>query len=309
MSFENTAVPNQLFDAEHSAAIVASSFDATPDPRLRELLTALVAHLHAFVHEVRLTPDEWERAIEFLTATGHMCTDSRQEFILLSDTLGVSMLVESLAGEGGADLTEATVEGPFHVVASPERENGASLNDADEPGDPLLVTGRVTDEAGAPVAGATVDVWHANADGFYDVQKPEAMGVGDLRAALTTDDDGRFWFRSIVPSYYPIPTDGPVGGMLRATGRHEFRPAHVHFQVTAPGLRRLTTHLFVGGSPYIDSDAVFGVKESLVFDFPWVDDAARAAEVGLPNPFRHVDFPVVLHREEPAGTGAGGTVG
>ncbi|WP_425956093.1 dioxygenase [Xylanimonas sp. McL0601] len=309
MSVEKTAVPALLFEEARSAEIVGSSFAATPEPRLQVLLTKLVEHLHAYVKDVRLTPDEWEHAIQFLTATGQKCTDVRQEFILLSDTLGISMLVESLAGEGGPELTEATVEGPFHMVTSPDREHGADLNVAGEPGEPLLVTGRVTDETGNPVVGAKVDVWHANADGFYDVQKPDEMGVGDLRAMFTTDSDGRFWFRSIVPAPYPIPTDGPVGSMLRATGRHEFRPAHVHFQVGAAGLRTLTTHIFVAGSPHITSDAVFGVKESLIFDFATIDDAARAAEVGLPNPFRHVDFPVVLHREDAtrdATEGAGG---
>ena len=300
MSDEGTAVPTLRFEEARSAEIVGESFAGTQDPRLKELLTKLVEHLHAFVKDVKLTPEEWEQAIQYLTAVGQKCSDTRQEFVLLSDTLGVSMLVATLAGEGGAELTEATVEGPFHVVASPVRENGADLNDAGAPGEPLLVTGRVTDEAGQPVAGAKVDVWHANAQGFYDVQKPDELGVGNLRAMLTADEDGRFWFRTIVPSFYPIPTDGPVGTLLRATSRHEFRPAHIHFEVSAPGLRTLTTHIFVAGSPYITSDAVFGVKESLIFDFAVVDDAARAAEVGLPNPFRHVDFPVVLHREEPA---------
>jgi catechol 1,2-dioxygenase len=214
--------------------------------------------------------------------------------------LGVSMLVESLAHDAPGALTEATVEGPFHMVASPAREPGADLNVAGDPGEPCLVTGRVYDEAGTPVPGARVDVWQANADGFYDVQRPDAMPQGHLRGLFTADEDGGFWFRTIVPSHYPIPTDGPVGELLRATGRHAFRPAHIHFEVSAPGLRTVTTHVFVAGSRYLDSDAVFGVKDSLVLDFATVDDADRAAEVGLRNPFRAVDFPVVLRREEPS---------
>jgi hydroxyquinol 1,2-dioxygenase len=290
-----------LFDEDRSAEIVAASFAGTTDPRLLEIMTSLVTHLHAFVKDVRLTPAEWEAGIGFLTDTGQRCDDTRQEFILLSDTLGVSMLVESLANSVEGDLTEATVEGPFHVVESPARELGADLNVAGEPGEPCVVTGRVVDPSGAPVPGALVDVWQANADGFYDVQKPDEMGVGDLRGRFTADADGRYWFRTIVPAHYPIPVDGPVGRMLRRTGRHEWRPAHIHFQVSAPGLRSVTTHVFVAGSPYLESDAVFGVKESLIHDFREVDDAAVAESYGVPNPFRAVEFVVVLEAQDAAG--------
>lgn len=286
-----------MFEETRSAEIVAASFADTEDPRLRQVLVSLVTHLHAFVKDVRLTPEEWEAGIRFLTETGRMCDARRQEFILLSDTLGVSMLVESLANVAGGDLTEATVEGPFHLVTSPPRELGADINVAGEPGIPCVVTGRVTDQDGTPVAGASVDVWQADADGFYDVQKPEEMGVGDLRGLFTADEHGRYWFRSIMPSHYPIPADGPVGQMLRRTGRHEFRPAHIHFEVGAPGLRTVTTHVFVNGSPYLDSDTVFGVKESLIHDFVEVDDPDEAVAYGVPNPFRHVRFDVVLERE------------
>lgn len=292
-----------LFDAQRSAEVVAASFAGTPDPRLRELMSSLVGHLHAFVREVRLTPGEWAEAIAFLTETGQTCDDVRQEYILLSDTLGLSMLVESLAHDVEG-LTEATVEGPFHVVASPVRELGADINAAGQPGEPCLVTGRVVDDQGEPVAGARVDVWQANAEGCYDVQRPDEVPRGDLRGRFTTDPQGGFWYRTIVPSFYPIPTDGPVGRMLRATGRHGFRPAHIHFEVSAPGLRTLTTHVFVAGSPYLDSDAVFGVRESLVLDFEVVDDPAAAAEAGLANPFRRVDFTVRLGRERETRLGA-----
>jgi hydroxyquinol 1,2-dioxygenase len=285
-----------LFEQAHSAEIVSESFAGAPDPRLREILGSLVTHLHTFVKDVELTPEEWAAGIAFLTETGLLCTGGRQEFVLLSDTLGVSMLVESLANPTGAGGTEATVEGPFHVVESPARELGADINTAGQPGEPCVVTGQIRDADGAPVAGAQVDVWQANADGFYDVQQPEQMGVGDLRGRFTADQEGRFWFRTIVPSHYAIPADGPVGRMLRQTGRHEFRPAHIHFEVSAPGRRTVTTHIFVNGSPYLESDTVFGVKESLIYDFETVDDPQRAERYGVPNPFRYVDFPVVLER-------------
>ena len=290
------AGPPAYFEPERSAEVVDASLAATEDPRLRAVLGSLVRHLHEFVHEVRLRPEEWQAAVEFLTATGQTCTETRQEFILLSDVLGVSMLVESLDnpdGSAGGGLTEATVEGPFHVVESPPRELGADINDAGGPGEPCLVTGHVRDDTGSPVAGATVDVWQANADGFYDVQE-SSRPIGDLRGRFTTDEQGGFRFRTVVPSHYPIPADGPVGSLLRATGRHEFRPAHIHFQVSAPGLRTLTTHVFVAGSPYLESDAVFGVRESLVRTFEIVEDAGAAAEAGMPSPYRWVDFPVTL---------------
>jgi catechol 1,2-dioxygenase len=297
----DTGTPPGYFEIERSAEIVGASFATTTDPRLREILQSLVRHLHTFVKDVEPTVEEWQSAIAFLTATGQMCDDVRQEFILLSDVLGVSMLVESLNHAAGGRLTEATVEGPFHMVASPERELGDDINVSAEPGQPCLVTGRVIDQHGAPVAGASVDVWQANSRGFYDVQRPDEMPPGELRGLFHTDADGRFYFRTIVPAHYPIPTDGPVGDLLRATGRHGFRPAHVHFAVSAPGLRGLTTHVFVAGSPYLDSDAVFGVKQSLIVDFATVDDPERAESMGLANPFRHADFPVVLHREERTG--------
>jgi catechol 1,2-dioxygenase len=289
--------PRLLFDEARSADIVVSSFARTTDPRLREVLTSLVEHLHAFVKEVALTPGEWAQGIDFLTETGRLCDKHRQEFILLSDTLGVSMLVESLANSVHGRITEATVEGPFHQVASPERALGADLNTRGAPGQPCVVAGRVVDEVGDPIAGAKVDAWQADARGFYDVQRPDDMEVGELRGLFTADEDGGYWFRTIVPSHYPIPADGPVGTLLRRTGRHEFRPAHVHLEVSAAGMRTVTTHVFVAGSPYLDSDTVFGVKESLVREFVLVDDEQRAATLGVANPFRYVEFDVVLQRE------------
>jgi catechol 1,2-dioxygenase len=287
-----------LFTEERSAEVVAAGLADTPDPRLRLLLTALTRHLHDFVKEVQLTEAEWAYAIEFLTLTGQKCDPTRQEFILLSDVLGISMLVETI-NHRAMGATESTVLGPFHMVESPPRELGADIA-LDGKGQPCLVTGQVSDKDGNPIPGASIDVWQANEDGFYDVQQPELQPERNLRGLFTADDEGKFWFRSIVPRHYPIPTDGPVGDLLGATHRHPNRPAHMHFLVTAPGYRPLTTHLFVDDSPYIDSDAVFGVKESLVRAFPVVDDAERATDVGLSNPFRTVHFGVALLPESPA---------
>jgi catechol 1,2-dioxygenase len=281
------------FTEEHSAEVVEASFAGTPDPRLRTILAALVRHLHGFVKEVELTEREWEQGIAFLTATGQQCDAVRQEFVLLCDVLGVSMLVETINNRASAGSTESTVLGPFHMVASPPRELGDSISLTGR-GEPCLVTGRVTGTGGAPVAGASLDVWQADEAGFYDVQQPDTVPATNLRGLFTAAADGTFWFRSVVPRYYPIPTDGPVGALLAATGRHPNRPAHIHFLVNAPGYRPLTTHVFAAHSPYLDSDAVFGVKDSLVREFALVDDPERAAAFGLPNPFRTVHFEVGL---------------
>ncbi|MQA33137.1 intradiol ring-cleavage dioxygenase [Modestobacter roseus] len=292
-----------LFSEEHSAEVVAASFADTPDPRLRQVLTSLVQHLHAFVKDVELTEEEWAVAIDFLTRTGQLSDDVRQEFILLSDVLGVSMLVETINHRSGGTATESTVLGPFHVVESPPRALGDDIA-LDGKGTPCLVSGRVTGPGGEPLAGASVDVWQTNEDGFYDVQQPDVQPAGNLRGMFTVDGDGRFWFRSVVPRYYPIPDDGPVGQLLAATGRHPYRPAHLHVIVAAPGHRTVTTHVFVADSPYLDSDAVFGVKESLVREVPEVDDPARAAELGLTNPFRTLTVDLSLLRDDRVQPGA-----
>jgi hydroxyquinol 1,2-dioxygenase len=254
------------FTEETATAAVIASFADTPDPRLRELLDSLVRHLHAFVRETEPSIAEWEYAIDFLTKTGQKCDDERQEFILLSDVLGVSMLIETMNNRASGEATESTVLGPFHVVKSPSRELGDTI-DLVGTGQPLLVRGRVLDTEGNPVPGALLDVWQANDQGFYDVQQPEVQPRTNGRGLFTADADGAYWFRTIVPSHYPIPTDGPVGKLLTATNRHPYRPAHIHFIVTAPGYRPLTTHIFVAGSQYIESDAVFAVKESLITEF------------------------------------------
>ncbi|MFJ2827886.1 intradiol ring-cleavage dioxygenase [Streptomyces sp. NPDC087263] len=272
---------------------VVDSFRRTADPRLRELLTALTRHLHAFVRETEPTMQEWERAIGFLTATGQMCTDTRQEFILLSDVLGVSMLVETINGHRDPGATESTVLGPFHMTQSPVRELGANI-DLVGSGQPSVVSGRVLSADGTPLPGAVLDVWQADPEGFYDVQRPDIQPPGNGRGLFTADVEGRFWFRTCVPSPYPIPRDGSVGELLKATDRHPYRPAHIHFIASAAGHAPVTTHMFVAGSAYLDSDAVFAVKESLIQDFAETDDPSLARKFGVPNPFRYAHFDLVL---------------
>jgi hydroxyquinol 1,2-dioxygenase len=280
---------------EFSTAEVIASFASTPDPRLREILTSLVTHLHGFVRDVGLTQAEWEQAIAFLTRTGHMCDQQRQEFILLSDVLGVSMLVETL--NHATTGTESTVLGPFHVAESPPREVGDDI-DLVGTGERCVVRGQVRGAGGAPLPGATLDVWQADDHGFYDVQQPGIQPRQNGRGLFTADADGRYWFRTVVPSYYPIPDDGPVGDLLRSTRRHPYRPAHIHFIVAAPGYQTLTTHVFVAGSHYIDSDAVFATRQSLITEFAAADDEAAAASYGVANPFRLATFDITLTRRD-----------
>ena len=268
------------FTKETAAGAVIESFAATPDPRLRELLTSLVRHLHAFVRDTEPTVAEWERAIEFLTATGHKCDSERQEFILLSDVLGISMLVETINNRKTAGATESTVLGPFHMVASPLRALGDTI-DLVGTGPQCVLEGQVLSADGTPLPGAILDVWQANDQGFYDVQQPDVQPPGNGRGLFTADQDGRYWFRTIVPTHYPIPTDGPVGTLLEATKRHPYRPAHIHFIVTAPGHRPLTTHIFVAGSAYIESDAVFAVKKSLITEFTPADGPDQPARANF----------------------------
>ncbi|TMR25107.1 dioxygenase [Actinomadura geliboluensis] len=280
---------------EHTATeAVQNSFRETPDPRLRELLDALTRHVHAFVRETRPSVREWEQAIEFLTAVGQTCTDTRQEFVLLSDVLGVSMLVETLNEQEGG--TESTVLGPFHMVESPQHALGDSIDLVGE-AEPCVVSGRVLNADGAPLPHAQVDVWQCDEKGFYDVQQPGSQPPGNGRGLFRTDAEGRFRFRTVLPSHYPIPTDGPVGRLLNATRRHPYRPAHIHFIVQADGYVPLTTHIFVAGSPYLDSDAVFAVKQSLIVDFARSDDEEAAERAGVRAPFRHAEFDLVLSSE------------
>lgn len=236
------------------------------NPRVKEIITSLVTHLHDFAREVQLTEAEWMQGIEFLTATGQMCDAKRQEFILLSDTLGLSMLVVAMNHAKPAGATEATVFGPFHVQDAPHLEQGADLAQG-APGAPLFVDARVVSLSGEPIANAEVDVWQADDDGLYDVQRPELGDMRRARGVVHTDADGRVRFRTVAPTAYPVPTDGPVGRLLLASGRHPWRPAHVHFMIRAPGRQSLVTHIFRDDDPYLDSDVVFGVRSSLIGDF------------------------------------------
>jgi catechol 1,2-dioxygenase len=257
----------KYLEVENSAqAVIARIDDAETNPRFKELMVGLINHLHAYIKEVNLTQDEWEVAIDFLTRTGHTCTEERQEFILLSDTLGVSMLVDAINNQRPENATQTTVLGPFHVAGAPELEMGTNIS-LDGVGESCLFVGRVLDTDGNPIEGARLDVWSDNADGFYDVQQPGIQPKWNNRGIFTTGADGAYHFVGIKPVSYPVPVDGPAGEMLTGMGRHPYRPAHTHLIVTAPGHQKLVTHIFVGDDPYIDSDAVFGVKESLMAPF------------------------------------------
>jgi catechol 1,2-dioxygenase len=238
-----------------------------------------VRHLHDFVREVELTEAEWFEGIKFLTATGQKCDDQRQEFILLSDTLGISMLVDAINHRMPSGATESTVLGPFYRAGAPEIEMGGTIAQTDT-GDPAYVSGRVTSPDGKPIAGALLDIWQTAPNGLYETQD-ENQPDYNLRGQLHTDKDGRYAFRTVIPVSYPVPTDGPVGRMLKAMGRHPMRPAHIHFVITAPGYERLATHLFAEGDQYLDSDAVFGVKNSLVVKFEENSSADMAKKLGF----------------------------
>jgi protocatechuate 3,4-dioxygenase beta subunit len=252
---------------------------ATPGDRLRLVMQALVQHLHAFVTEVGLTEAEWAAGIRFLTETGHMSHEQRQEFVLLSDTLAVSSLVD-LVNHGSSDelLTEPTILGPFYVPDSPWRDFGASMVEYADGGEPAVVRGRVRSRSGQPIGGATLDVWQNAATGFYAVQQPDVQPATNLRGRYRSDDDGRFEIRTVRPVPYPIPDDGPVGQLLAATGRHPWRAAHIHAIVSADGYVPVTTHIFDRQSSYLNSDAVFGVKESLISDFVPASDGVLICE-------------------------------
>lgn len=258
---------------------VVARLDATSDPRLREVMQALVRHLHAFAKEVRLTDAEWMQGIRFLTATGHMCDDVRQEFILLSDTLGFSSLVDLINhSDVEALATEPTILGPFYVPESPWRGFGESMVEYEDGGEATVLRGVVKSEDGTPIADAVVDVWQNAATGFYAVQQPGEQPPTNLRGRYRTDDAGRYEIRTVRPVPYPIPNDGPVGHLLRDTGRHEWRAAHIHVKASADGYEPLTSHIFDRRSDYLDSDTVFGVKDSLIKDFVQGDDGALLCE-------------------------------
>jgi catechol 1,2-dioxygenase len=246
---------------------VLARYAGSTDARLRLITEAAIRHLHAFAAEVDLQRGEWFAGVQFLTATGKMCDDVRQEFILLSDTLGLSTLVERLTHAGAAGTTDNTVLGPFHVPGSPERSAGASMLVDPDDGDRVVVRGRVTDVEGRPITGARLDAWQNATNGFYACQQPDVQTPENLRGVYTTDTDGRFELRTIRPVPYPIPDDGPAGALLKAHGRNWWRPGHLHLWVTAPGHKELITHVFDAESDFLDDDAVFGVRPSLIRRF------------------------------------------
>lgn len=281
------------FTEDTSVETVLARMGEPENPRLAEVMRAVIAHLHAVVKEVEPTYAEWMAAIRFLTETGRMCDDKRQEYILLSDVLGVSMLVDAINTRRPEGATENTVLGPFHVEGAPDLAMGDTISQ-DGIGEPLVVRGRVVDGEGRPVQGAVIDTWQTSHDGFYDLQQPDRQPENNLRGIFRTGADGRFSYRSVKPSYYPIPDDGPVGQLLHGLGRGNIRPAHLHYIVSAPGFETVTTHIFVHDDPYLDDDAVFGVKESLIRTFIRHDDPTRAAEFGVANPFWTVETDFVL---------------
>lgn len=248
-------------------AAVQQTFDESATERFRQVFVCLVQHLHDFAREVRLTGEEWFTAMDFLERTGKVSTATRQEFVLLSDILGLSMLLDKINQQTEASTTDSALLGPFYVEGRPTADNGSDISDG-VTGTPMFVTGRVVDDRGNPIAGAKVDTWHSDGEGFYDVQQTEKLHDQlAMRALLTTDDDGRFWYRSITPRYYPVPTDGPCGEILGAANRSPMRPQHVHFWFNAQGYQSLITQLFWQDDPYIGHDAVFADQDSLMADF------------------------------------------
>lgn len=282
------------FDEKNVTQAVIARLAASEDPRFKRVMTSLITHLHDFVREVKLTEPEWLTAIQFLTDVGQTCTAKRQEFILLSDTLGVSVLVITLNHPADKGSVESTVLGPFYWEGAPERPRGSNLAEGVK-GEPAFYSGRVLGEEGRPLENAVLDIWSGDGEGNYDMQIPGETAM-KARGRIRTDAEGRYWFRSIRPTFYPVPTDGPVGRMLRKMGRHPYRPGHIHLIVSAPGHLPVTTHLFVAGSQYLDSDAVFGMKESLVAQFDRHGPGVAPNGERVDMPFYTVNYDFRLRR-------------
>jgi hydroxyquinol 1,2-dioxygenase len=277
------------FTEENLTEAVVARLKDVKSPRFRQLMTSAIRHLHAFAREVELTEEEWFEGIKFLTAVGQKCDDKRQEFILLSDVLGLSMMVVALNHKTAPGATEATVLGPFFAHGAPEFEYGADLREGcTVKGEDVYVSGRVLSVDGRPIANAVLDIWQAKADGIYDVQEPNAEF--ELRGRVKANAKGEYAFKSYKPKFYGVPTDGPVGDLLRAMSRHPMRPAHMHAIVSAPGYEPVITHVFVEGDPYLDSDAVFAVKDSLIGSYRKVDSPEEAKKLGMPNPFLKLEW-------------------
>lgn len=289
-----------FFTEENSVEVVTGRNANARSDRLKEVMEVITRKLHEAVKEIEPTQAEWFEAIQFLTKTGQMCNEWRQEFILLSDVTGVSMLVDAINNRKPSGASESTVLGPFHLADAPQLPMGANIC-LDGKGEDMVISGRILDTAGKPVPNAVIDVWQANDEGFYDVQQKGIQPDFNLRGVFRTGEDGRYWFRAVKPKFYPIPDDGPVGKLLGALGRHPFRPAHLHYIVKADGFEDLTTHIFDPHDPYINSDAVFGVKESLLAEFRKVEDPARAKELGFAGWFWEVEHDFVLARAKSGG--------
>ena len=277
--------------------VVKDSFANCKDERLHTVMTRLVQHLHDFAREVELTEEEWFAAIQFLTDAGHITDDRRQEFILLSDTLGLSMLVVAQNNQRTVGCTEPTILGPFYIEGAPVLENGADIANGAN-GDPCWVKGTIRGLDGEPVSNAQIDIWHSDEDGLYDVQKTD-LDHAQARARLFARDDGSFNFRSILATSYPIPNDGPVGKMLSTVGRHPWRPAHVHFKIEAEGYKRLITHVFNRRSDYLDSDAVFGVRSGLICDWVLHEPGEAPDGTRCDRPFYTLEYDFILQRNDP----------
>jgi hydroxyquinol 1,2-dioxygenase len=286
------------FDEKSITQAVIARLSDCHDPRFKRVMTSLITHLHDFVRDVELTEQEWSNAIQFLTAVGKTCTDKRQEFILLSDTLGVSVLVITLNHPADGGSAESTVLGPFYWEGAPDLPLGSDLA-VGVKGEPAFYSGRVLSADGQPLRGALLDIWSGDGDGYYDMQLGDEVGM-KARGRIRTDDQGRYWFRSIKPTFYPVPTDGPVGVMLRKMGRHPNRPGHIHMIVSAAGHAPVTTHLFVADSQYLDSDAVFGMKESLVAKFHKHPAGKAPTGETVDTPFYTVEYDFRLKRASAA---------
>ncbi len=282
------------FDEQSITAAVLARMDQCDDVRFKEVMTSLVTHLHEFVREVKLTDAEWFGAIQFLTDVGKTCTEKRQEFILLSDTLGVSILVITQNHPAAGGTTDSTVQGPYYWEGAPELPSGSNLA-AGVKGEPAFYSGRVLSSDGTPIVGAVLDIWSGDGEGTYDMQMEEEVGM-KARGRIRTDANGAYRFRSIKPNFYPVPTDGPVGRMLLRMGRHPMRPGHIHMIVSAPGHAAVTTHLFAAGSEYIDSDAVFGVKDSLVTAYAKHPPGTAPDGTSMEEPFYTVNYDFRLRR-------------
>ena len=289
------AIESRNLSDEQLTRAVVQSFENAPSERTREILQSLVAHLHAFASEVQLTEEEWAAGIDFLTRTGQACSETRQEFILLSDVLGMSMLTVGINNPKVGEATESTVFGPFFLEGSPGFENGDDIANG-APGVPCYVSGTVRSVGGNPIPGAQLEIWQADEDGFYDVQY-EDLDAARGRGHMSADDEGRYWFWTVQPEAYPIPTDGPVGELLAATRRSPMRPAHIHFMVKAPGYQTLITHVFDEADQYLDTDAVFGVRSSLLATFDHHEPGTAPDGRELTEPYRSTRFDLILAPE------------